>query len=522
MPRRGWLPALITVIVLASCGGGGPALTEAAVGDTRAVSSGVFDVGYERIADVYLEPVDLGGLVIEGLEGLSAIDETLTVRRSGGAVWFYAGARRLGGIDEPPLGTSEGWARLTVEAIVLMRQASPALQEAEAERLYTAVFDAVLDDLDGYSRYIDAERASQERSARDGYGGIGILLGFDEETGFGFVEEVFPGTPAARSGVETDEIFIAVNGEPAYGWDLETLAESLRGPSDSVVAVTLRRAADGRERTLRLRREHVIVNAVTARLDGDIAILRVGRFNAATADHLTAALDRSLAQLGRRARGIILDLRGNPGGLLGQSVAVADLFMPRGEIISTRGRHPDSMQQYYARREDRTDGLPLVVLVDGRSASGAEVVAAALQDAGRAVVIGASSFGKGSVQTVTRLPNGGELFLTWSRIFSPAGITIHRQGVTPTLCTSRDVETVEEALALFRSGDLAIPPSVIGLRRAAAEDETALRRVREFCPWRVHDEELDIQVAERLLRDDGLFTRALSLSAVPAVAHAAP
>jgi carboxyl-terminal processing protease len=512
----------MAVIVLASCGGGGPALTEAAVSDTRTVSPGVFDVGYERIADVYLEPIDLGALVLEGLEGLSAIDETLAVRRSGGAVWLFAGARRLGGIDEPPLDNPEGWARLTVEAITLMRRASPALQDSAAERLYTAVFDAVLDDLDGYSRYVDAARAQQERASRDGYGGIGILLGFDEEAGHGFVEEVFPGTPAARGGVEAREIFVAVDGVRAEGWDLETLAENLRGPSNSVVSVTLRRPTDGRERTLELRREHVIVNAVTARLDGDIAILRVGRFNAATADHLTAALDRALAQLGSRARGIILDLRGNPGGLLGQSVAVADLFMPRGEIISTRGRHPDSMQQYYARREDRTDGLPLVVLVDGRSASGAEVVAAALQDAGRAVVVGASSFGKGSVQTVTRLPNGGELFLTWSRIFSPAGITIHRQGVTPTLCTSRDADTVEEALALFRSGELAIPRSVIGLRRAAAEDETALRRVREFCPWRVHDEELDVEVAERLLRDAGLFDRALSLSAVPTVAQAAP
>ena len=229
-----------------------------------------------------------------------------------------------------------------------------------------------------------------------------------------------------------------------------------------------------------------------------------------------------MAALGPQARGLILDLRGNPGGLLGQSVAVADLFMPRGEIISTRGRHPDSMQQYYARREDRTDGLPMVVLVDGRSASGAEVVAAALQDAGRAVVVGASSFGKGSVQTVTRLPNGGELFLTWSRIFSPAGITIHRQGVTPTLCTSRDVETVEQALTLFRSGELAIPQSVIGLRRAAADDDSALRRVRAFCPWRVHDEELDVQVAERLLRDDRLFDRALALSRVPTLAQAEP
>src|SRR3546814_20352184 len=132
---------------------------------------------------------------------------------------------------------------------------------------------------------------------------------------------------------------------------------------------------------------------------------------------------------------MILDLRGNPGGLLNQSVAVADMFISHGQIISTRGRHPDSFQYFDAESDDATGGLPLVVLVDGQSASGAEVVAAALQDSGRAVVVGASSYGKGSVQTVTRLPNAGELFLPWSRIYSPAGYTPPHQRVMPTLCT---------------------------------------------------------------------------------------
>ena len=296
--KRRWLPALLAFAVLASCGGGGPAATNAGVGDDSAVSPIVFDVGYERIADVYLEPVDLGALVIEGLGGLSEIDEAVSVRRSGGAVWVFASDRRLGGLNEPTVSNTDGWARLTVEAIGLMRAASPSLQAAEAETLYTTVFDAVLEELDGYSRYVDSARAERERAARDGYGGIGILLGFNEEIGRGFVEEVFPETPASRARVEAGELFVAVDGMPTLGWDLETLSENLRGPADSVVAITLQRQSDSRTRTLRLRREHVIINAVSVRLDGDIAVLRVRPRRSISARRSTAAWPRSAPRRG--------------------------------------------------------------------------------------------------------------------------------------------------------------------------------------------------------------------------------
>jgi len=518
------LAGLLATAVLGACATGQdvaptPSSSSQAVGaDDSELSATVFDIGYDRIHGVYLQPVDMAEVTLDGLTGLATIDDGLSVARAGGTVRLLSDDLELAAFRAPAGDDPAAWAALTIAAIEQGRTVSPALRDASAEDIYRAVFDSILEDLDGYSRYVDAERAEQERAGRDGYGGIGILLEFDEDLGVGIVQQVFPEGPAAAAGVRVGEAFVAVNGRSTEGWELPDLASRLRGPVDTVVAVTLE-DPEGERRTLRIRREQVIYNTVTTRIDDGVGILRVGRFNAATTTNLRIALDEVVAELGPNARGLILDLRGNPGGLLGQSVAVADMFMASGAIISTRGRHPDSIQHYTAARDDLSGRLPIVVLVDGRSASGAEVVAAALQDAGRAVVVGASSFGKGSVQTVTRLPNGGELFLTWSRIYSPAGITIHRQGVMPTICTSTGLEDAERIIGLFRTGELQPSPSLRAYRHVAADDEDALAALRAFCPWRAHDEELDVVVAERLLEQPELYALALRASGPEALAQ---
>ena len=269
-----------------------------------------------------------------------------------------------------------------------------------------------------------------------------------------------------------------------------------------------------------VRRERVIPNTVAMSIADDVGILKVDRFNAATATNLREAVQAVRRSVGRGLRGYVLDLRGNPGGLLDQAVAVADLFIARGKIITTEGRHPDSRQRFEASPDDIADGLPLVVLVDGRSASSAEVVAAALQDSGRAVVVGASSYGKGSVQTVTRLPNDGELFLTWSRIYTPAGYTLHRQGVQPTLCTSRPGQEDPAALLTdLRDGRVRPAAQFAGWRARAADDEEALNQLREACPWKEHEPELDLKVALRLLAEPALYQRASSLASTSTVAE---
>ena len=517
-PARFWLFLALLAVGLAGCTGRLPAIVDDGDADAHTLSSAVFDVGFDRIAEVYLRPVSMAEVTTDGLAGLASIDDQLSVERHADTILLFTGDQVISAYATPRTERPSAWVDLTMAAIAESRAVSPAMRQATAEDVYRAVFDGILADLDDYSRYLDAARAEQERASRDGYGGIGILLEFDEETGRGYVEHVFAGAPAARAGIVDGEIFVEVDGIPAAGWSLEQLANRLRGPINTWVDIVLLHP-DGDLHTVRLRREQVIVNTVTAEIDDDIAIVRVSRFNAATADHLATALDETLSELGPEAVGIILDLRGNPGGLLGQSVAVADLFVRDGEIISTRGRHPDSLQRYEAAADDLARELPMVVLLDGRSASGAEIVAAALQDSGRALVVGAASFGKGSVQTVTRLPNGGELFLTWSRIYGPAGLTIHRQGVVPTICTSGMVEDADRLIALVRAGRLGLPAELPSWRAVAPDDEEALADLRDICPWQAHDEAFDVEIARRLLDDPILFAEAMTASGAAALAQ---
>jgi carboxyl-terminal processing protease len=485
----------------------GPA--QVAAQSATPVSEHVFAVGYGRIAEIYLRSVDISTLALDGLEGLTSIDPNLSVQRQGTKVALRNRGATVTELPAPGAQDSAGWASATARVIERARAVSGPLRAASAEEVYQAVFDAVMADLDGYSRYSGSQKAVNERAQREGYGGVGIEL--DGRKGRAVVTEVVPGAPAARAGIKAGDALVAVDGERTDGVALRELRDRLRGPAGTSVSLSVA-PEGGPPRRVSLRRERVIHNTVALSVDGGVAVLVVERFNAATAMNLREAVEQARAQAGGRLQGMVLDLRGNPGGLLDQAVAVADLFIPGGRIISTAGRHPDSVQRFDATQDDVGAGLPLVVLVDGRSASASEIVAAALQDSGRAVVVGASSFGKGSVQTVTRLPNDGELFLTWSRIYAPSGYTLHRQGVTPTVCTSRDQRDAGQVLAELRDGAQTPPSTLAHWRIAAPEDEAALAQLRDVCPWKTHAEELDVQVAKRLLGDPALYQRAVRMS----------
>ena len=208
-------------------------------------------------------------------------------------------------------------------------------------------------------------------------------------------------------------------------------------------------------------------------------------FNQGTAAELKKTVDRAHREIGPGLKGLVIDLRGNPGGLLDQAVDAADLFIVGGRISTTRGRHPDSFQLFDATKGDIGDGVPIAVLVNGASASAAEVLAAALQDQGRAVLVGSGSFGKGTVQTVLRMPNDGELILTWARLLAPSGYILNKLGVLPTLCTS-NAKDAEHVLAdSLKDG---VADRQIALRRGADSANAEMREtIRKFCPWRPRD-----------------------------------
>jgi len=245
-----------------------------------------------------------------------------------------------------------------------------------------------------------------------------------------------------------------------------------------------------------MRRSRIIPTTVVYERKGNLALIHLTGFNSATTDTLQHALDRARAEIGRDLRGIILDMRSNRGGLLDQAQSVAEVFIGDGVIFSTQGRHPDS-QRTYRSGSRKSAELPVVVLVNGNSASAAEIVAAALQDRGRAAVVGTTSYGKGTVQTVIRLPNEGELILTWSRLIAPSGYTWNEQGVMPNICTAK----VGDIAALAPAS---VDANKALLQRWHAErnpshDEVA--NLRKICPPGEESPQRDVDIASRL-RDE--------------------
>lgn len=465
-------------------------------------------VGYQQIDNLYVRPVDLGQVAMNGINGLSELDPAISAELSDDTIAVLSDDRVILSYGTPAPGDARGWAEVTLAAIDYGRAVSPQLADADPDTLIEAVFTGVTSGLDSYSRYLPPNQASVERTLREGYGGVGMLLDL-EPSGEVIIREIFQDGPAAEAGMQAGGQIVSIDGESTEAWTIEQLGEGLRGPIGTRVRVGVRNA-DGTLETFRLTRDQVIPTVVHVRIDDDIAVVDISRFNTAVVEQLRDTVIEVVASEGPSLRGIILDLRGNPGGLLGQSVDVADLFISRGEIIRTRGRHPRSHQEFQSDPGDIANGLPMAVLVDGRSASAAEIVAAALQDSGRAIVIGASSFGKGSVQTVTPLPNGGELFLTWSRIFAPSGFTIDQQGVLPTVCTSVGIYDADSLVSRFRDGSLPVPASLADLRQRAADDAESLRQLRAECPWRVHSAELDVMVAIDVLNDPSLYRQAVA------------
>ncbi len=474
--------------------------------------------GYAAIAARHLQPVTAATAALDGLRGLGRIDPGIGVARRGDWVELAAAGRVVGEYPAPAADDARGWAHLTVTVAEDARDRSPALAAADPEWIIQAVFDATLARLDRFSRYAGPREAARHRAARDGCGGIGLTA---IPAGSGArVAAVQDHTPAAAAGITVGDLLTEVDDRPVAGLDRDDLAARLGGPVASDLAVTVQ-AAGGPARRLTLRRALVVPETITGAVRDGIAEFHVAGFNQHTAADLGLRLEAARRRPGPGLKGVVLDLRGNPGGLLDQAVAVADLFIAHGPIVSTRGRHPLASQSYAAHDGDVAEDLPVVVLVDGGSASAAEIVAAALEDSGRAVVVGTNSFGKGTVQTVLRLPNDGEMTLTWSRFYTPSGYALHHLGVPPEICTA-DLSASPAALVDGATRASAARPLAAHLAewRAAGLDDTARRRrLRAACPAGRHgDARLDMAVAERLLGNPDAYREVLVAATPPAAA----
>jgi carboxyl-terminal processing protease len=317
----------------------------------------------------------------------------------------------------------------------------------------------------------------------------------------------------ASAGARLGDIIVAIDGKATAGVSRETAQRLISGPPQSVVRLSLLRTGEAEVARAEARRGLIIPRTVRMTVDGDIGRIEISSFNMRTSADVSAAVAEMKA---RNVRGLVLDLRNDPGGLLDQGVEIADLFLSVGVITTLDGRHPGAKQHYEARPGDIAEGLPMIVLIDGKSASASEIVAAALADNGRAVTVGTNTLGKGSVQTLIRLPNDGEMALTWSQAWSPDGYRIHELGVLPSVCTSGFTGPMAEMVgATFR--DRAQNAGDREAWRTPVKDAESRKALRALCPAESRpDRTVDVLVAERLVSDPAFYARAVATSVAAA------
>lgn len=306
------------------------------------------------------------------------------------------------------------------------------VEKPEEQKLVENAINGMLTSLDPHSSYLDAKGFKDMRTQTEGkFGGLGIEV--TQEDGLVKVVTPIDDTPASRAGVMSGDLIGAIDDESVQGMTLNQAVDKMRGQINTPVKLTIYRGKDKDKIEVKLTRAEIHIKSVRSRKqDDDIGYVRISQFNEETADGLRNAMAKFQQEIPNdKFKGYIIDLRNNPGGLLDQAIALSDAFLDKGEIVSVKARKSDDVQRWNAKPGDVTNGLPIVVLLNGGSASASEIVAGALQDHRRAIILGTRSFGKGSVQTIMQVTGGGAIRLTTALYFTPSGRSIQKEGIKP-------------------------------------------------------------------------------------------
>ena len=329
---------------------------------------------------------------------------------------------------------------------IFERIRSSYVEEIDEEKLIESAISGMLSSLDPHSSYMAPEDFStMQVQTRGEFGGLGIEV--TQENGFIKVVSPIDDTPAANAGIEAGDFITKVDGESTLGKTLDEAVDKMRGPVGSEIIITVVREGVDEPFDVSIIRDTIEIKAVKARTEGKTIVLRVSSFTSKTYPNLKDSLEKEIKTAGgiENVNGVVVDLRNNPGGLLNQAIRVSDAFLESGEIVSTRGRAAGDAERYNATPGDLTNGKPVVVLINGGSASASEIVAGALQDHHRAIIVGTKSFGKGSVQTVIPLSSdGAAMRLTTARYYTPSGRSIQSLGVSPDILVKQRVRSDED------------------------------------------------------------------------------
>ncbi len=359
---------------------------------------------------------------------------------------------QFGGVGGATAAATDTYRQLNLFGDVFERIRSDYVEEPDDAKLIESAVNGMLSSLDPHSSYLNAkDYQDMQVQTRGEFFGLGIEVTMENE----LIKVISPidDTPADKAGILAGDLITQLDGEEVRGLTLRDAVEKMRGPANSSIVLTVVREGEEKPLKITVVRDVIRVQSVKHRVEGDIGYLRIASFSEQTMEGLEKAIDKIEAEIpADELKGFVLDLRGNPGGLLDQAVLVSDAFIDRGEIVSTRGRRADEVQRFSARAGDLVNGEPVIVLLNGGSASASEIVAGALQDHRRATLVGTRSFGKGSVQTIIPIGRSGAIRLTTARYFTPSGRSIQAKGIEPDIEVLpelpedlQDFETVSEA-----------------------------------------------------------------------------
>ncbi len=351
----------------------------------------------------------------------------------------FGEVRRFLAGDAVAAASADTYRQLNLFGDVFERIRSDYVEQPDDSKLVESAINGMLTSLDPHSSYMSPKSfKDMQVQTRGEFGGLGIEVTMED----GLVKVVAPidETPAARAGVRAGDIITQLDGDEVKGLSLNQAVDKMRGPVNAPIVLTIKREGVAEPLQIKIVRDTIRIKSVRSREEGgDVGYLRITQFNEQTFDGLKDSIEKIKKDIpADKLKGYVLDLRNNPGGLLDQAISVSDAFLEKGEIVSTRGRNAEESQRYNARGGDLTDHKPVVILVNGGSASASEIVAGALQDPKRATVVGTRSFGKGSVQTIIPLGQNGAIRLTTARYYTPSGRSIQAKGIEP------DIEILQD------------------------------------------------------------------------------
>ena len=429
----------------------------------------------------------------------------LMLAAAGGALMGLAVTTQIAGplmAQEADADTSV-YEQLDLFGDIFERIRSNYVEEVDDRDLIEAAINGMLTSLDPHSSYLSPQAAERMRVSTSGeFGGLGIEVTQEE----GWVKVVSPmdGTPADAAGIEAGDYITAVDGESVLGLTLDEAVQMMRGPVGAEIIVTIVREGEPEPFDVSIIRDTITLTAVRSRTEGNAVVLRVTTFNEQTFPNLAEGIEEQVAAAGGidNIDGFVVDLRNNPGGLLSQAVYVSDAFLDAGEIVSTRGRQASDGDRFNAAPGDLAEGKPIVVLINGGSASASEIVAGALQDHRRAIVVGTNSFGKGSVQTVVPLSQDGAMRLTTARYYTPSGRSIQALGISPDIIVEQPRQRAQDD----EDADTGNQRTEAGLRGSLENDSLSEDEIRQ-----IEEDRARAEAAAALREDDYQLAYAIDI-----------